>query len=109
MVLTPANSNTNQNSYAKSDRDCAKRAVFGPSCNPTQSIIADPGPDLDRLIPQTSRLVDRRALTTTEAIYEVIHDRPDGVGNLIPGRKRSSGCLSAGVFSNSAELLFDGS
>jgi hypothetical protein len=51
-LLTPANSNANQNSYANSDRECSKRASFGLSCNPTQSIIAGPGTDLDCLIPK---------------------------------------------------------
>src|SRR6476659_4628053 len=57
VLLTPANSNTNQNSHADSDRECGKRAGFGLSCNPTQSIIAGPGTELDCLIPQAGGLV----------------------------------------------------
>ena len=72
LLLTPANSNTNQNSYANSDRECGKRPGFGLSCNPTQSLIAGPGTDLGCLFPEAGRLVDRCALTTAEAIYDVV-------------------------------------
>ena len=83
FLLTPANSDTNQNSYANSDRECGKRPGFGLSCNPPQSLIAGPGTDLDCLIPQAGRLVDRCALATTETIYEVVQDRPNSLGDLV--------------------------
>ena len=108
MLLTPANSNTNQNSYANSDRECGKRADFGLSCNPTQSLIAGPGTDLDCLIPQAGRLVDRCALATAETIYDVVQNRPNSLGDLIARGRRARGCVSAGVSSNSTEFLFDG-
>ena len=101
-MLTPANSNTNQNSYANSDSDCAKRAVFGPCCNPTQSIIADPSTDFDCLTAQTGRLIDCRTLATTETIYNVVQNGPDSVGDLVGRRRRACGCASAGASSNSA-------
>jgi hypothetical protein len=66
VLSAPANRNTNQNSYANGNGECHKRAVFGLSCNPIQSIIADPSTDLDCLIPQTARPVDRRALAPSE-------------------------------------------
>jgi hypothetical protein len=71
-VLAPANRNSYQNSYANSNRECDKRPVFGLSCNPIQGIVADSGAYLDCLIPQTARPVDRRALATTETIYNVV-------------------------------------
>jgi len=83
VLLTSANSKTKQNSYANSDRKCGKRAGFGLSCNPIQSIIAGSGTDLDCLIPQAGRLVDRCALATTETIHEVVQDRPDSLGDLV--------------------------
>ena len=52
LLLTPANSNTNQNSHADSDRECGKRPGFGLSCNPTQRLIAGPGTDLGCLFPE---------------------------------------------------------
>ena len=52
------------------------------SCNPIQSIVADPCTDLDCLIPQTARPVDCRALSTTETIYNVVQNWPDSVGDL---------------------------
>ena len=94
MLLTPANSNANQNSYANSDRECGKRAGFGLSCNSTQSIIADPGTDLDCLIPQAGRLVDRCALATTKTVYDVVQDRPDSLGDLIARGGRARGTPS---------------
>jgi hypothetical protein len=108
VLLTPANSNTYQNSHANSDREYGKRAGFGLSCNPTQSIIADPGTDLDCLIPQAAGLVDRCAPATTETIYDVAQDRPDSLGDLVARGGRAPGCVSAGAFSNSAEFFFDG-
>jgi hypothetical protein len=83
VLLTPAKSNTNQNSYANSDRECGKRAGFGLSCNPTQSIIASPGTELDCLIPQAGRLPDRSVLATAETIYDVVQDWPDSLGDLV--------------------------
>ena len=108
VLLTPANSNTNQNSYANSDRECGKRPGFGLSCNPPQSLVAGPGTDLDCLIPQAGRLVDRCALATTETIYEVVQDRPNSLGDLVARGRSALGCVSAGASSNSAEFLFDG-
>ena len=108
LLLTPANSNTNQNSHANSDRECGKRPGFGLSCNPTQSLIAGPGTDLDCLIPQGGRLVDRCALATAETIYDVVQDWPDNLGDLVARGRRARGCVSAGASSNSAEFLFDG-
>jgi hypothetical protein len=108
VLLTPANSNTNQNSYANSDRECGKRAGFGLSCNPTQSIIAGPNTDLDCLIPQAGRLVDRCALATAETIYDVVQDWPDSLGDLVARGRRARGCVSAGTSSNSDEFFFDG-
>jgi hypothetical protein len=55
---------------------------LGLSCNPTQSIIASPGTELDCLIPHAGRLVDHCALATTETICDVVQDWPD----------RRSGC-----------------
>ena len=90
-LLTPANSNANQNSYANSDRECSKRASFRPELrNPTQSIIAGPGTDLDCLIPQAGRLVDRCALATAETIYDVVQDWPDSLGDLVARGRRAS-------------------
>jgi hypothetical protein len=54
------------------------------SCNPTQSIIAGPGTDLDCLIPQAGRLVDRCALATAETIYDVVQDWPDSIDDWLP-------------------------
>ena len=98
MLLTPANSNTNQNSYADSDCECRKRAGFGLSCNPTQSLIAGPGTDLDCLIPQAGRLVDRCALTTAETIYDLVQDRPNSLGDLIARVRRARGCFWLALF-----------
>ena len=84
LLLTPANSNTNQNSHADSDRECGKRPGFGLSCNPTQSLIAGPGTDLDCLIPEAGRLVDRCALATAETIYDVVQDRPNASAIWLP-------------------------
>jgi hypothetical protein len=72
VVLAAANRDTNQNSYADSNREWDKRAVFGLSCNLIQGIIADSRTYLHCLIPQTARPVDRRALATTETIYNVV-------------------------------------
>src|SRR5271156_4688162 len=72
VALIPANSNTNQNSYTNSDRDCAKRAFFGPCCNPTQSIVADPGAYLYCTPPQSGRFVARDTLATTETINNLV-------------------------------------
>ena len=103
LLLTPANSNANQNSYANSDRECDKRPGFGLSCDPTQSLVAGPGTDLDCLIPQAARLIDRSALATTETIYDVVQDRPNSLGDLVARGRRARGCVSAGASSNSAE------
>src|SRR6185312_11502014 len=105
LLLTPANSNTNQNSYANSDRECGKRPGFGLGCNPTQSLIAGPGTDLGCLFPEAGRLVDRCALTTAEAIYDVVQDRPESLGDLVARGRRARGCVSAGASSNSAEFF----
>ena len=88
-MLAAANRNTNQNSYANSNRECDKRAVFGLGCNLIQGIIADSRTYLDCLIPQTARPVDRRALATTETIYNVVQNWPDSVGDLVPRRGRA--------------------
>ena len=106
-MLTPANSNANQNSHANSDCECGKRAGFGLSCNPTQSIIASPGTELDCLIPQAGRLVDHCALATTETICDVVQDWPDSLGDLVARRRRARRCVSAGASSNSAEFFFE--
>ena len=102
MLLTPANSNTNQNSHTNSDRECGKRAGFSLSCNPAQSLVAGPGTDLDCLIPQAGCLIDRCGLATTETIYEVVQDRPDNLGDLVARGRRARGCISAGASPNSA-------
>jgi hypothetical protein len=101
-LLIPANNNTNQNSYANSDRECGKRPGFG------QSVIAGPGTDLDCLIPQAGRLVDGCALATTETFYDVVQDWPNRLGDLVARGGCARGCVSASASSNSAEFLFDG-
>jgi hypothetical protein len=100
VLLTPANSNSNQDSHANSDRECGKRAGFGLSRNPTQSIITGSGTDLDRLLPKASRFVDCCALATTETIYDFAQDRPDSLGDLIARSSRARGCILAGASSN---------
>ena len=75
---------------------------FSLSCNPAQSLVAGPGTDLDCLIPQAGRLIDRCALATTETIYEVVQDRPDNLGDLVARGRRARGCISAGASPNSA-------
>jgi hypothetical protein len=106
-ILIPANSNTNQYSYPNSDGEYGKRAVFGLSRNPTQSIIADPGTNFDCLIPQAGRLIERCALATTETIYDVLQDGQDRFGDLVARGRGAPGCTSFGASSNSAEFLFN--
>jgi hypothetical protein len=82
--------------------------LFGLSGDPLYNVAANLGPDLDRIIAQVRRLVDRCAPAATEAIYDFIQNRPDRVGNLISGRRRSDGSTPASASSNSGEFLFNG-
>ena len=93
MLLTPANSNTNQNSHTNSNRECGERAGFGLSYNSTQSLIADPGTDLGCLFPEAGRLVDRCALATAETIYDLVQDRPNSLGDLVARGRRARGAF----------------
>jgi hypothetical protein len=59
------------------------------------------------LVAEDCRLVNRHALAATEAIYNVIQDRPDGVCDLTSGSSSAGGRPLSRAFPDTAQFFFD--
>jgi hypothetical protein len=99
---------SNQNANSDRDRESEKRTLSGLAGNALKGIVANFGAELDGLIAEIGRLVDRHALAAAETIDNVAKDRPEHVGNLVACRGSFYSRTAPGFASQDAEVFFDG-
>jgi hypothetical protein len=106
--LIPAPGCSDQDPDAYGDSDCEQGALLGLNGDPLQRVAADPRSDLECLVAEIRRLVDRDTLAATESINDLVQYWPDHVRNLISSRSRAGGRAPAGAFAKFAEFRFNG-